>query len=176
MAAVKGKVDKYANVAALYAIETGLGAGGYAQINTGISLQDKVAWLINRIEWCPLDVNSTNFNSDGDYVAFGLCTSLDYAPPASPRFSDPALIDYNRIQRCDIGAAATGMWRDITYIKDFSTLPGGGMLVPAVGIYTFVKTVGCTGTGQIAGRLFFSIIELGTEDYWELIQAYRVYT
>lgn len=170
------KADKYANIAALAVDESVAGTVALSQINTGISIKDKLAWLINRIEWQPLSVNATQFNGTGDYLMYGICSAADYDPPAVPSYGDPALIDYNRIMRKDIGTAATGWWKDDTQVKDFSNLPGGGMLVPAVGIYTFVKGSGLAGVAGVRGRMFFTILELGTEDYWELVQSYRIYT
>lgn len=165
-----------ANIAAIYATESVAGTVAYDQINTGVNAQDKVAWILHRAEYNPLSVNSTQFNTSTDYMYYGLTTSASYDPPAVPVFSDPALVDLNRLSRQDIGTAASGFFRDDPWIKDWSSLPGGGILIPAISLYAFVKGSGLAGVASFSGRVFFTPIEIkSVDEYWALVQAYRIY-
>jgi hypothetical protein len=86
----------------------------------------------------------------------------------------PEILFYARLQRIDIGTAASGFFVDFPKKLDFTNLPGGGILVPADRLYVGVKSTGASGVNGVKMRLYYTVMQLATEDYWQLIEARRI--
>ncbi len=169
MATSKSK-DKFANVAAIQPYETAAGTLAVAKFAFPFSIQDKMALVINRIEYWPLVL--ANLNSVSDYVTFGLI-----AAPSIVDFTnqqDPVLIDSSRVARYDYGAAASGELFTMPIIKDLSTLPSGGLLVAPSPLYGAVQSNGAAGVMGCWIKFFYSYMELATDEYWELVESRRI--
>jgi len=106
-----------------------------------------------------------------DALQFGLAinntlTTLDFA--------DPNLLDFNSLQACDFGTVASTTMLNMPFIKDFSSLPGGGLLIPAYPLYGFALSVSVASAMTVKLRGQFTIIELEPAQYIELVEAMRV--
>jgi hypothetical protein len=88
--------------------------------------------------------------------------------------ADPLIIDSSRMARLDFGTAASGNFFLQPYIKDFADLPGGGLLVAPAPLYAAVKGVGCAGVTGCQIKLFYTSIELATDEYWQLVESRRI--
>jgi len=164
--------DQYANIAAVQAIESVAGTAAYERFNFPYSVTDKVALLISRIEyWFG---NITQLNSTADYIVAGLVAASSVV--SLDNQADPAVVDSTRIIRLDLGAAASGLLVNQPYIKEFSNLPGQGILVAPAPLYAAVQSSGAGGVTNCWVKLFYTYKELATDEYWELVESRRIIT
>jgi hypothetical protein len=167
------KMDKFANIAFLTVTESAGTTLTWAQLALVANLQsEKSALIIHRAEMSVGDI--AQLNSSGDYVDFGL--SLSDRVTSISDLSQPEMLFWNSIRRQDIGTAATGVYIEFPIIRDFTALPGGGLLVPADRLYVGIKGTGTGAAMVVYMRLYYTVQPLATADYWELIEARRVMT
>jgi len=138
-------------------------------LETGISLFEKMAWLISRVEYFISGYSS--FNSTADMVTWGLSTTDQLT---SISLSNGAVFDYANLQRLDLGVSATGMMINLPLVKDFSQLPGGGILVPPNPLYLGVVGNGMAAAMQVTAKLYYLNYQLATDEYWELVESRRI--
>lgn len=170
MATKKAGNDQYANIAAAAAIETAAGTAAYARFAFPYSVTDKVALLISRIEYWFGNLNQ--LNSALDYVIGGLTVSNTVSDLTNQ--ADPAIVDSNRLIRIDIGTAATGMLFYQPTVKDFSALPGGGILIAPAPLYAVCQSSNAGGVMNCWVKLFYTYKELAVNEYWELVESRRI--
>jgi len=170
MAFGKKGVDAYVNVAAVSINETAANAGGSSKYAFPFSIMDKMALVIQRIEYTfgSLDqMNGTN-----DIETMGLAASATLVDYGDQR--DPLIIDNYQLRRQDIGVAASGLILQLPIIKDFTMLAGGGLLVAPAPLYAYVKGTGLAGAGSGYVRLYYTYLELATDAYWQLVESRRI--
>lgn len=167
--AVKSTADKYANKAAVQVIESAAATQTSAKFAFPFSIMDKMALLINRIEYYP-DISKLNSNNDFLYLAVTAASSLTQMDDQS----DPRLIDSASFHRIDIGTAASGLIVDYPYIKDFSDLPGGGILVAPNPLYAMAQAVGTSSATISWIAIYYTYLQLSADDYWQLVESRRI--
>lgn len=157
--------DKYANILFDQVQESAANTLTFNEVNIGLSLFDKVGLLISRLEWYNWD---TQLQADSDLVQFGLSTSNQFAAPA-PGVS--SIITFHNVELRDYGVAAVNFMFQTPWVDDFSTLPGGGLLITPKPLFLFTQGTNATGASLIQLRMFFTIITLKAEDYFELLET-----
>lgn len=167
MAGVK---DIYVNQAYIGVTESAMNTLTFSKLETGISIFEKVAWLINRIDY-DFDTSATAFPADGDNFVCGICVS-DQLTDTSLKNS--AILDRMITKRADLGTAASGMFVHRPHKQDFSGLPGGGLLVPPNPIYLFAQGTSLPSPMTVAIRIFYVVIQLKAEEFWELVEQRRM--
>jgi hypothetical protein len=80
----------------------------------------------------------------------------------------------NQVKRIDLGAAASGMFVELPYTKDLSTIPGGGLLVPPNPIYIFAEGAALTNAVTLSCRMFYTSVDLKADEFWELVEMRRM--
>jgi hypothetical protein len=168
--AVKAKVDTYANYAAVKVVESAANTQTSLKFAFPFSIMDKMALVISRVEyWFPL---YTQLNSTADGVYMGLLASASVVDVGAQ--NDPLIVDSAWVSRVDFGAAASGMIDKAPFIKDFSSLPGAGILVAPAPLYGFVASTGCAAANTVWIKMFYTYIELATDEYWQLVESRRI--
>lgn len=162
--------DLFVNQAYLEVVESGANTLTFNKLETGVSIHEKVGWVISRIDY-DMAVAIANFGAEGDEVRFGLCTS-DAISVAS--LAQSAVIDFNKLTRHDIGTAASGFLTKQPFQKDFSNLPGGGILVPPNPLFAWVQGAALTSAMTVRARMFYTVKVLKLEDFWELVELRRM--
>jgi len=166
----EGKKDQFANFAIITVTESAANTLTFKKLETGISIQDKVAWIVNRVEFLVEEFNATVFNATGDFALFGLSVSNSFSNVA---VSEVSILDYNRVSRIDIGTAASGFFKYEPFVKDFSSMPSGGLLVPPTPLYLFAQGESLTAALRVTCRLYYTTLSLSVDQYWELVEARR---
>lgn len=87
---------------------------------------------------------------------------------------DPEVYDYVFLSRRDYGTAASALILQFPIKRDFTQLPGGGLLVPADRLYGYFEGVNLSNPGGVTIRFWYTIIDLSAADYLELAQSMRV--
>lgn len=170
MATKKAGGDQYANIAAVQAIEAVAGTAAYTRFAFPYSVTDKVAILISRIEYWFGNVHQ--LNSTQDYIIAGLIAASSVV--SLDNQADPAVVDSTRLARFDFGTAASGLFMNQPYIKEFSNLPGQGILVAPSPLYAAVQGGGAGGVVNCWVKLFYTYKELAVNEYWELVESRRI--
>lgn len=161
--------DKFANQAVITCVETAANTITFKKLETGIAMFEKMAWVISQVEYF---VGSyASFNTTGDYVNFGLATTDQLT---SLSLSNAAIFDFNSIQRLDIGAAASGELLVLPITKDFSSMPGGGIIVPPNPLYLGVMGSGMANAMTVLVKIYYINYQLKADEYWELVEARRI--
>jgi len=167
----EGKKDQFANFAVISVTETAANTLTFKKLETGISLMDKVAWVINRVEYLVEEFNATVFNATGDFALYGLSVSNSFSNVA---VSETTILDYNRSSRIDFGTAANAFFKHEPIVRDYSSMPNGGILVPPVPLYLFAQGESLTAALRVTARLYYTTLSLSVDQYWELVEARRV--
>lgn len=164
------KMDSFANIASVAVNEAVANAGGFTKFAFPFSIMDKMGLLIQRIEYTFGSLDSFNGVNDIEYMGLSVSGSLvDFSDQR-----DPLVVDNSHIRRLDLGAAATGLMLNLPIIKDFTNLTGGGLLVAPNPLYAYVKGVGLAGGGSGFVKVFYTYMELGTDEYWQLVESRRI--
>jgi len=168
--------DTFANMATLHLLESAANTLTFAKLETGIALFEKMAWLIHRIEVFIQNESTAEFAATGDMLAWGLCASNMVSTLYSGKtITDPSILYGQRIARLDVGTAAVAFLRVNPTIVDFSTLPGGGILVPPNPIYGAIMGANSPQPHEIYLRIYYTNYQLqGADQYWELVESRRV--
>jgi len=161
------KTDRFAN---LYATTITMSAANtltFQEINMGISLFDKVALKINRMEII-LSSCITELVAITDSLENALCQSNQIS---SLDANDRLLIDYSQFATVVSGAPASWKIFHQPFVKDYSSLPGGGLLCAPKPLYLGMETAGFANPGSAAVRIYFTIEKLKDVEYFELLEA-----
>jgi len=164
------KTDTFANIACVNVVESAANTQTSVKYSFPFSIMDKMAIIVNRIEywWEGFGaLNSTDDRSIAALVAAATIVNLDTQ-------SDPLIIDSSRMARLDFGAAASGNFFFQPFIKDFSSLPGGGIIMAPSPLYGMVKGTGCGAVTGCQIKLFYTYMELNTDEYWQLVESRRI--
>lgn len=157
--------DKYANMLYADVAESAINTLTFEAINVGLSMFDKVGILIHRLEWYQFD---TRVIDDTDALAFGLCSSDGFSTVNS---SQREIIIYHQYKARYFGAAANSVMLFEPLIDDLTTLPGGGLLTTPKPLHIFVKGTNVAAVGAVSLRMFFTIISMKPEEYFELLET-----
>lgn len=169
----KIKTDVYANIAFLRVTESAPNTLTFAQLQMANTLMtEKAALIIHRIDWWVDGMFLTDAN--GDTAAFGLSLSDRILSLVDP--SAPELLAWHQFTMVYTGVPANASIFQQPIMEDFTSLPGGGLLVPADRIYVGVKGGSLTAVSSAICRFFYTVKPLDTSDYWELIEARRIMT
>lgn len=169
MAATK-KIDTFANVAAINVAEATAGTIAYAKFAFPFSIQDKTALLLSRIEYWFGNVGKLDTTTDAIYGGLIAAPSIVDITVQS----DPVMIDSARIHRLDFGTAGSAQLLTQPFIKDFSDLPGGGLLVAPSPLYAAVQGLGASDKVNLWLRMYYTYMQLATEEYWQLVESRRI--
>lgn len=166
----KKVIDQYANYAAILIQESSAATQTTAKFAFPFSIMDRMALIISRVEyWVPSYVA---LNTAQDIVYMGLTASSSVSNIANQ--ADPLIIDSMSITRTDIGTAASGLLTPGPFVKDFANLPGGGLLVAPSPLYAIIQGVGTTPAILAYIKMFYTYIELATDEYWQLVESRRI--
>lgn len=160
-----GSSDNFANVIYDAVTESGANTLTFEEINVGLNIFDKVGMVIHLIEYS----NHINLlQADDDSITFGLTQSNGWTT-VDP--SESSIITYEDFSIAGFGTAANALQRQTPYVRDFSTLPGGGILVTPKPLYLFAKGTNLGSAATVKVRIYFTIMKLKPEEYFELLEA-----
>lgn len=162
--------DKYSNIAHIRVTESAANTLTYRKLETGISLFEKMAWVISRIEYYFL---LFTLPATGDAQIMALTTSNN---PAALVPEEVAVIDMTKVSRMDMGTAATAAIITYPIIRDFAQLPGGGLIVPPNPLYLATMGVSQPNPEIVDCRIYYTTVLLKGDEFWELVEARRIIT
>ncbi|MBA7586691.1 hypothetical protein ES708_28696 [subsurface metagenome] len=166
------KKDVFSNIAFGSVTESAINTLTFSEINTGVSVHQKVAWVISRIAWHVKPATIFELMLAGDNLDMAL--TLNNKVDDLANLSDPALLSRQGLYAHQMGTPASGMVVSQPIEREFSSLPGGGMIVTPKPLYAAVKALGFSTVAQVSCRIYFTVLELAADEFWELVQASRI--
>jgi hypothetical protein len=163
-----GKLDRYSNIMAVTVQQAVANTITFNEIRVGLNLFDKVGILINRIDYAFSGAAVSELAAAGDAVQLGLCQSNGLVALS---VEQQEIIDFVGYYTAAPAAAA-----DIqifpTYIqRDYSTLPGGGILTTPKPLFAVFDSAGCANPHYGTLKIYFTIVNLKPDEYFELLEA-----
>ena len=164
----KAKRDMFINRAMLRCTQTGTNVLTFAQLNFAVGVFQGIALVINRIEY---HVSAAAFqgvveNTDNFQVALTMSNQI-----TDITYARPEVIDSRQVFGHLTGVGANLQLVDNRIKTELSSMPGGGLLVPANPIYLAMASAGLTSFKFVDVVVFFTFKELSDSDYIELMQS-----
>ncbi len=166
--ATKTGSEDFVSQAVFLVTETAANTLTFEKLETGLSVYDKIGWVVCRVEFKIRATVPALFNGTGDYLEMALTITNSITTLAD---DNPAVLVKKLLLRTDFGTAANAGINDTTYIYDYSNLPGGGLLTLPNPLYFGLVGTGLTGAATVTCRLFFKAIQLNDQDYFNLVQS-----
>lgn len=165
------KADQWSSLFSISVTESAANTLTFKKLETGVSVTEKVAWIISRIEWFTSTL-ATVFDTTSDKLDMALVASNSVSDISD--LTNPAVIALLEILRQDYGTAASGGIALRPFITDFTNIPGGGLLVPPTPLYLATKGTGLASASNTTIRGYYTAITLSVDEYWGLVQARRI--
>lgn len=143
----------------------------FSEINTGLAMFEKVAWIIHRIQWFLASATIQELVANDDYIQ---CALVGSDKMTSFGLDDQAVYDLFAIDAMVSGTPASGLLIVQPFVRDFSNLPGKGIIVPPRPLYVACTSAGFTVAASINVRIEFTYVKLKADEYWELVEATRI--
>jgi hypothetical protein len=165
--------DLFSQRAYISVTESVAGTLSFQQLTTGAALFERRAMVIHRMRYFWRFPTWNLLLDTSDYLFAGLSTNgtLTSVLPV-----DPNVIDFHRWQVFENGAPASSEIIETPTVLDFTTLPGGGKIIPAFPVYGFVQGVSLASVVTCDIEFDFTARVLKAEEYIELVEASRVIT
>lgn len=162
--------DKYTNVGYIH-LTTALNTLSFEELGTFISVFEKKAFLISRLEYFIGSTAIKELDAETDELSYGMSTANTFAAAS---LAEPAIFDFNGDIAVLQGAGVSSHIIHQPQIKDLSTLPSGGVLVPSRPIFLWANSAGLAAAMLVDVRVYFTVVDLKAEEYWELVEAMRI--
>lgn len=157
-------LDKYTNRAFATITMSAANTLTFEQVRFAVGLFQGVAVLIHAVHYYPDNNTVREIVAATDYCEFGLTLSNKITQ------LDPLDQSVLGLRRFTGIAAATEIFKN-PVILDFSTMPEGGILVPANPIFMAMMSGGFAGAGLARAQIFFTFVQMADSDYLELLQT-----
>lgn len=164
--------DKYSNIVQETVVTSAINTISFTEINIGLNLFDKVGLLISRVQWDPSNNFMTDMNAEGDRMRLALVQSNSIA---SLSLFERAVIDMIELDTILHAAGVSSFIHRQPLEQDYSNLPGGGILVSPRPLFLGINTDGFANVQSAVCRLYFTIIKLKAEEYFELLESRRFF-
>lgn len=164
------KQDLFSNKGYGAVVESAANTLTFSEIQTNVSIFEKVAWVLHRIEWYITQATYGLLADGADHLEMALVASANITDLG---LDVPAVIDVLDLMRFQ--ASGVGFTFDtMPKIRDFSSLPGGGLIIAPRPLYLAIKGTSLASAGSSECRFYFTQKTLSAEEYLELIDFYRI--
>lgn len=168
----KREVDKYSNILAIDIEMSAADVLTFQDVNVGLNIFDKVGILINRMDVEINNATKSALDSAAASIDIGLTQSNQIAALS---LQQRAVID--KIKIGGIGTIATGfaIVRE-PFSVTYGDLPGNGLLISPSPLWIAMDSTGfATVIGFCTVRIYFTVVDLKPEEYFELLEARRFF-
>jgi hypothetical protein len=163
-------IDKFANKFFGTVAESAANTLTFAEIQTSVSLREKMAWVLHRLEYHFTPSAYNQLVAADDRLAIAL-TGSNALPSLS--IIQAAVID---LMTLDLAfASAVGRQNIIQPIlRDFCSMPGGGLIIAPRPLYIGVQGTSLAAACGVTVRGYYTEMELKADEYLELVDFYRM--
>lgn len=167
--------EAFANRFAISCAESAAGTVAHAEIPTYASAFAKEAFIIHRLEYIFTATDLANLTAQGDVICAGITTTNKTTSMLAPDASkDSSVLDFINLVTMLRGTAATLFVHQNPVVKDFTNLPGGGIIAPSRPLFLAVQGLAMGATVNVYCRGWFTKVELKADEFLELVDAYRL--
>jgi hypothetical protein len=163
-------VDKYSNIIFESVTESAANTWTAESVDIGLTIFEKVALLVHRIQWSGFTLQLA---AVADMIQFGLSSSETISGDVA---ESAQVITWRQYKIADYGTAANNRIWEEPVVDDYSTLPGGGILIVPRPLYLWVKGANLANPGAAECKIFFTIVKLKPEEYFELLESRAYFT
>lgn len=163
--------DKYTNVLNVSVTQSSANTLTFEEVDVGLNLFDRVGLLISRMEY--YNNEEGELAANGDYIRMALTASNQITTISA---QERAVIAMMEKQVIDHGTPASATLVHEPWVQDWSSLPGGGLLVAPKPLYVACSSAGLSAASRTDLRMFFTIIKLRDADYFELVESRRFFS
>lgn len=143
----------------------------FGQVTLGMSIFEYAALIISRIEYSLDYTHFAEFGAAPDHVEIAITGSDGLT---NLQMDQPEVYDAVSYSIVVSGAPATIELVQTPIVHDFSTMKGGGLIVPAQNVYIGMNTAGFAAVGSCVARVYYTVKSLQASDFIELVQRLRV--
>lgn len=172
MAPKTSKADKYTNLIVHSVTCSAANTLTFSEINVGLNLFDKIGLLVERLEFEPSNAAMGEMTTAGDGITLALSSSNALANLLP---NQAEIISSIEVIRLDLGVAASGWLTEKSFMRNFSGLSGGGLLIPPKPLYFGINTGGLASAATAYLRIYFTIVQLTDSEYLELLETRRAF-
>ena len=162
--------DLYVNKGYGSATESAAGTLTFSEIRTNVSIFEKVAWVIQRIEWYLTQDTYNLLIDSSDHLEMALVASNAIATLGLEIPSVIDLLDVQRLLATNVGYS----FQTMPIIRDFANLPGGGLIIAPRPLFVAILGVSMATPASAECRFYFTQKVLKADEYLELIDFYRI--
>jgi hypothetical protein len=163
--------DRYANKAYGKVTMSAANTLTFSEIPTNVNIMDKVAWVLHRLEWFIPAGSFAEMGAIGEGLNVALTMSNSISSLA---LNSAAIIDSLQFFAVAILAGTSAKHQEFPVIRDFSMMPGGGLIIAPRPLFIAMTSNGAGGACVCECRLYYSNITMSSEDYLDLIDFYRI--
>lgn len=165
--------DEWAQIGYIEVVESAANTLTFNGLSVFSNILTPKGLIIHRVIYNIPSASQILLAASADYIMFGLAGDDSLL---AIHLDEARVYDYRTVMRIDYGVAASGNQLDGQFVTDFSSLPGGGLLVPADRIYAYVAGVSLANPVTMQFRFYFTVQDLTAQQYIELAQSLRVLT
>lgn len=165
------KTDTFAQRFVIRVLQSAANTLTYAKLGLTLGLGEKKAWIIHKLEWFLSITSYQEMTSNGDTLLAALCTS---SRPTSILLQDESIIAAVQVHRNDAGTAASGNLVQMPIVTDYTSLPGGGLILSPSPLYLAYYTAGLTSAAVCELNGWYTEATLTDADYLQLIEMARI--
>lgn len=168
--------DRFANRFAMTLTTPAGGALTITEIPTNVNVFSRTAFIIHKLEYIFNYASIDAIVAAADQICVGLVSSINVASILDniAWVHDPSVIDVCEVAASLYGAAANMILREGPKIHDFSSMPGGGLLVSARPLYMAIQANSIAGAVQCFVRGWYTQIEMKDDEFIELVDYFRI--
>jgi len=167
---MKSSQDKFANKFYATVTESAADTLTFKEIQTNVDVFSKSAWVLHRLEYYVAAATMDLIQENLDSLQLAL-TSSDKM--AAIDLSNSGVIDYCEFE--SILQTAVGFsYVQMPLTRDFSILPGGGLIIAPRPLYLAVDSTALGAAATVAVRGYFTQLSLSADEYLELVDFYRI--
>lgn len=162
------KKDSFSNIINVQVVESAANTLTFEEINVGLNLFDKAGLIIHRIDYHLVAASLNLLIANGDLTGCAITqsNSIDTLTP-----SERAVVDKVEFQYTQVGTPGNFEIHDMPLTKDYSSLPGGGILVTPKPLYAAIRSLSLASAATVNIRLWFTVKKLSPADYFELLET-----
>jgi hypothetical protein len=162
--------DQFANKFYGTVTESAANTLTFGEIKTNVSVFDKVAWILHRLEWYPTKALMDLVLNTADFFEAAITSSDGLTSLGLDNAGVIDVLSYGVRE-----ASAVGFQYHVEpVIRDFSNLPGGGLIIAPRPLYLALKGTSLTAAGSINCRGYFTVKAMTADEYLELVDFYRI--
>lgn len=161
--------DKFPNRMWFDVTESAANTLTFGQVQTGTQTFSRMAFVIHKVEWHCGNLNLLVANDDRITAAITGSNKM-----TALSLDDPAVYAFTEVIPVVYGTAADADLYFQPWMQDFTSMPGGGLIIPSYPLYIAAEGTSLASASHVSARVYFTQMELKPDEYIELSESTRM--